>query len=107
MELHITLGRGNEVHGFAGLVKEFGFYPERLESRGSQQMAGWLAWSALHFRKPTHLHRVEAGAGQGRANLDKGPAGRLWKNPGIRKSDKNWKSECGEGEKKKKSTLFD
>ena len=52
------------MRGFAGLVKEFGFYPERLVSQGSQQMAGWLAWSALHFRKPTHLQGVGARAGQ-------------------------------------------
>lgn len=34
------------THGFAGLVKESGFSPERMESQGGKQMAGWgdLSW---------------------------------------------------------------
>lgn len=28
------------MQSFAGLVKEFGFYPERMGSQGSKQMAG-------------------------------------------------------------------
>ena len=34
------------MHSFAGLVKESGFSPERMESQGGKQVAGWgdLSW---------------------------------------------------------------
>lgn len=51
------------MRGFAGLVKEFGFYPERLESQGSQQMAGWHGLLCIS-ENPLTCRGVRAGAGQ-------------------------------------------
>ena len=59
------------MSGFAGLVKEFGFHPERMESQGSKQMAGWHGLTCISERPLTcrgwgpGMDREEQAGGKG------------------------------------------
>lgn len=70
--------------GFAGLVKEFGFDPERLESQGSKQMAGCHGPICISER-PFTCRRLGPGMDSEEQAWKKGYAGRLWKNPEVRR----------------------
>lgn len=94
------------MHGFSGLVKAFGFYPERLESWGSQQMAGWHGLLCIS-ESPLTSRGWRPGLGREEQTWKKGREA-LEEPRNKKRVTKTRRVDVGRRRRKKKSTtLFD